>query len=61
MVKSIFENVVYVVGARNSAIYNFENRKVYSINFEGTKILEKYFDRSISRRDEGWENGCEKR
>ena len=48
MVKSIFENVVYVVGARNSAIYNFENRKVYSINFEGTKILEKYFSNSDS-------------
>lgn len=23
--------------------------------------LKKIFDRSISRRDEGWENGCEKR
>ena len=48
MVKLISPNVICIIGAKNSAIYDFENKNIYSINFEGTKIIEKYLSNSKS-------------
>lgn len=42
MVKQLSENVVLVTGPKCSAIYNFADGKVYSINEQGTQIITKY-------------------
>lgn len=42
MIKLISKDTVYVTGAKNGAIYNFKNKHVYSIKYEGTKIINKY-------------------
>ena len=43
MIKEISKNIVYVDGYKNSAIYNFNDEKVYSLNNFGTEIFRKYF------------------
>lgn len=42
MIKLICKDVVYVTGAKNGAIYNFQNKHVYSIKHEGTEIINKH-------------------
>ena len=39
----INENVVYVQGAMNGAIYDFNDRKVYSINNVGCEIINRLY------------------
>lgn len=43
MVKQLASNIVCVTGANCSAIYNFNDGNVYSINDFGTRILNNYF------------------
>lgn len=47
MVKRISSYGAFVLGAKNSAIYNFETHKVYSLNEEATKILLAYFENNV--------------
>lgn len=42
MIKQISPDIVYVSGPKQSAIYNFSDGKVYSINKIGTDIINKY-------------------
>lgn len=42
MIKQIANGIVYVSAAKCSAIYCFDSEKVYSINEQGTQILNKY-------------------
>ncbi len=42
MIKILSKGIVYVSGPKNSAIYDFEKKKVYSIKEPGTKILNSY-------------------
>lgn len=42
MIKQIATNLVYVSGPKKSAIYNFADEKVYSINEVGTSIISRY-------------------
>jgi len=39
MIKDLCENIVFVTGAKRSAIYDLNAEKVYSINDEGSKII----------------------
>lgn len=52
MIKQISNNVVYVTGYKCSAIYDFSEGKVYSINEQGTQIMTEYLTTSIvSKKD----------
>lgn len=42
MIKILSKGIVYVSGPKNSAIYDFEKKKVYSIKEPGTKIINSY-------------------
>lgn len=44
----INENVVYVKGVKNGAIYSFKDNKVYSINSEGCEIIEMVANNDIN-------------
>lgn len=44
MIKKLCNNIVFVKGIKNSAIYNFNDKKVYSINEQGTNILVNYLE-----------------
>lgn len=48
----INENVVAVCGEVNAAIYNFNNRKIYSINRSGKNILIKYINKNKLTKSE---------
>lgn len=43
--KEIGNNIVYVEGARNGAIYNLNSGEVYSINYIAKEILNKYINK----------------
>ena len=46
MIKQLSENIVFVMGHKCSAIYNFADGKVYSLNEQGTQIITKYLTSS---------------
>lgn len=43
MIKLLSKNIIFVTGAKCSAIYTFNDGKVYSINEHGTFIMKKFF------------------
>lgn len=46
------ENIVFVKGIKNAAIYNLETGEVYSINAVAKKILEKYIKKELLEENE---------
>lgn len=53
LIKEISKDIVFVTGAKNSAIYNFLTGKVYSLNDEGTQIIKKviFSPRELTARE----------
>lgn len=47
----INENVVYVKGAKNGAIYDFNTKNVWSINYDACEILERYIYNKSTTKD----------
>ena len=52
MVKQLACKTIYVTGASCSAIYDFNNGNVYSINKEGTQILNSYIANKTTKTKE---------
>ena len=44
MILKLGEGIVFVTGFKCSAIYNFKNGKVYSINEYGTNLITNYLN-----------------
>lgn len=42
MPKSLKQKCIFVKGAKNAAIYDLKNKKIYAINHVGKSILEKF-------------------
>ena len=57
MIKEIANDIVYVSGLKQSAIYNFKDGKVYSLNPQATNIISKYMlDEFLDEYDEEFLN-----